>query len=158
MYKFYPLTGLFSPVFFRSSVLACVLSLTAVIAAAQTGLLPRVELLVGPHAVNAEVAATDASRAYGLMHRTSLAPDHGMLFVFDEPGMPCFWMKDTPLPLSIAFIDAAGVIVNIADMRPRSLDEHCPIAPVVYALEVEKGWFKHHRISPGAKVANLPAP
>jgi uncharacterized membrane protein (UPF0127 family) len=94
----------------------------------------------------------------GLMHRTSLAPDHGMLFVFDKPATPCFWMKNTPLPLSIAFIDSAGVVVNIADMRPGSLDEHCPVAPVVYALEMEMGWFKERRIGPGVKVAQLPAP
>jgi len=158
MYKFYPLTGLVSPVFFRSLVLACALSLGAAGAAAQTSLLPRVELLVGPHAVNAEVAATDASRAYGLMHRTSLAPDHGMLFVFEQSGIHCFWMQNTPLPLSIAFIDAAWIIVDIAEMRPQSLDEHCPVAPALYALEMEKGWFKYHRISPGAKVDKLPAP
>ncbi|HUH61147.1 MAG TPA: DUF192 domain-containing protein [Candidimonas sp.] len=158
MYKFYLLTGLASPVFFRLLFLACTVLCVSTIAAAQSMLLPRAQLQVGPHAVNAEIAATDASRAHGLMHRTSLAPDHGMLFVFDKPAITCFWMKDTPLPLSIAFVDATGIIVNIADMQPRSLTEHCPVSPVVYALEMEKGWFKARRIGPGAKLTNLPQP
>lgn len=125
-------------------------------ASAQSLLLPTAQLTIGPHAVDAEVAATESSRSYGLMNRSSLPPDHGMLFVFDEVGMPCFWMKNTPLPLSIAFIDSQGVIVNIADMQPHSLDGHCPTGPIVYALEMQQGWFQQHQVQAGANVDNLP--
>src|SRR5690606_29201319 len=93
---------------------------------AQAMLLPTAQLKIGPHTVQAEIAATEASRSYGLMNRASLPANHGMLFVFDSVSMPCFWMKNTPLPLSIAFLDTNGRIVNIADMQPHSLDTHCP--------------------------------
>ncbi len=156
MYKFYPHTGLARPVFFGIFLMALLLAFGPLPARAQSMLLPTAQLMVGKHAVNAEIAATDESRSYGLMQRQSLPPDHGMLFVFDDAGMPCFWMKNTPLPLSIAFIDAQGVIVNIADMEPLSLDGHCPSGPVVYALEMEQGWFKRHQVQAGARVANLP--
>ncbi len=92
------------------------------------------------------------------MQRQSLPPNHGMLFVFEKIGMPCFWMKNTPLPLSIAFIDAQGIIVNIADMQAHSLDTHCPTGPVIYALEMEQGWFRRHQVKAGASVKNLPKP
>src|SRR3546814_16786033 len=85
---------------------------------AQTMLLPTAQLSIGSHKIQAEVAATDASRANGLMNRASLPENHGMLFVFDGPTTTCFWMKNTPLPLSIAFIDSKGMIVNIADLQP----------------------------------------
>src|SRR3546814_3344166 len=101
-------------------------------------LLPTAQLSIGSHKIQAEVAATDASRANGLMNRASLPENHGMLFVFDGPTTTCFWMKNTPLPLSIAFIDSKGMIVNIADMQPHTLDPHCPKAPVTHALEDRK--------------------
>ncbi|NGM88185.1 DUF192 domain-containing protein [Parapusillimonas sp. SGNA-6] len=157
MHKFYRLTGLSGPVFFPF-LLAATLLLSPVGLRAQSMLLPMVDLKVGPHAVRAEVAATEDSRSYGLMNRASLPADQGMLFVFDEIGQPCFWMKNTPLPLSIAFIDAAGTIVNIADMQPRSLDTHCPAAPILYALEMQQGWFRHHRVEAGTRLQNLPRP
>lgn len=119
-------------------------------------LLPTAQLKIGTHTIQAEVAATDASRSYGLMNRASLPANHGMLFVFDNVGMPCFWMKNTPLPLSIAFMDTSGRIVNIADMQPHSLDTHCPAGPITYALEMEQGWFKHHQVKAGSVVTNLP--
>lgn len=159
MFKFYPLTGLLSPVFFRTLFVSLTFGVIGQLPVqAQGMLLPTAQLMVGTHAVNAEVAATDDSRSFGLMQRQSLPPDHGMLFVFDEVGMPCFWMKNTLLPLSIAFIDAKGVIVNIADMQPHSLDSHCPVGPVIYALEMQQGWFKDHQVKAGAVVANLPGP
>lgn len=158
MYKFYLLTGLLSPVFFRMLFVSLAFVVAGQLPAqAQSMLLPTAQLMVGPHAVNAEIAATENSRSFGLMQRQSLPPDHGMLFVFDDVGTPCFWMKNTPLPLSIAFINAEGVIVNIADMQPHSLDTHCPAGPVIYALEMQQGWFKDHQVQAGAKVANLPA-
>lgn len=121
-------------------------------------LLPTAQLLVDTHTVSAEIARTEESRSLGLMHRASLPANHGMLFVFDEVGMPCFWMKNTPLPLSIAFIDEQGIIVNIADMQPQSLDSHCPAGPVIYALEMQQGWFRQNQIKPGAKIEHLPKP
>lgn len=158
MYKFYPTAGLLSPAFFCALASAAgQLLLTGGLAHAQAMLLPTAQLKIGQHVVHVEVAATDESRSYGLMNRTSLPPDHGMLFVFDSPGTGCFWMKNTPLPLSIAFIDAQGAIVNIARMQPYSLDTHCPAKPVQYALEMEQGWFKDHQIKAGAVVSGLPS-
>lgn len=119
-------------------------------------LLPTTQLKVGPHTVWAEIAATQASRSYGLMNRSSLPEDHGMLFVFDTDEATCFWMKNTPLPLSIAFIDAQGVILNIADMQPHTTDTHCPAAPMRYALEMAQGWFADHGVRAGMKVSSLP--
>jgi uncharacterized membrane protein (UPF0127 family) len=126
------------------------------IAAAQAMLLPTTELSIGPHQINAEVAATDASRSYGLMNRDSLPPNHGMLFVFEHEDIHCFWMKNTPLPLSIAFINAKGQIVNIADMQPRSEAAHCPTGAVLYALEMERGWFAQNSIKAGEIITGLP--
>lgn len=152
MYKFYSYKGLSGPVFF------CIFSVLTTLAAAQPMLLPVTELELGNKKVQAEVAATANSRAYGLMHRQSLLKNHGMLFVFQERAMHCFWMKNTPLPLSIAFIDDDGTILNIADMQPNSLDSHCPAAPARYALEMKQGWFQQHRINAGQTVKYLPEP
>lgn len=113
-------------------------------------------LRVGPHAFQAEVAATPAQRARGLMGRTHLAADAAMLFVFEAPGRHCFWMRDTPLPLTIAFIDAAGRIVAIADMTPRSEAMHCPPSEIRYALEVRQGELQRRGIPPGTAVDGLP--
>ena len=118
--------------------------------------LPHITLRVGERGIVAEVAANDASRARGLMFRERLAPDHGMLFVFPEAIQLCFWMKNTPLPLTVAFIDTQGVIVSLADMRPLSLQPHCAIAPALYALEMEQGWFARHGAGPGTRVHGLP--
>ena len=89
-------------------------------------------------------------RWLGLMFRTSMAPDAGMLFVFPSAEVLTFWMSNTPLPLSVAFLDASGVILNVADMAP--FDEetfHPSDGPALYALEVHQGWFKAHGIRPG---------
>ena len=125
----------------------------------QTGrafLLPTAQLTIGPHEIQVEIAATAQTRAHGLMFRQDLPPDQGMLFVFDETAVQCFWMKNTPLPLSIAFIDPQGVIVNVADMQPHSEQTHCPVAPIRYALEMEQGWFGDHGVVAGASVVGLP--
>ncbi len=158
MHKFYLLTGLSGPVFFRTLIALILTGLALVPAMTRAMLLPTAQLMVDTHSISAEIAATDESRSRGLMQRQSLPPDHGMLFVFQEVGKPCFWMKNTPLRLSIAFIDAQGVIVNIADMQAHSLDSHCPAGPVVYALEMEQGWFRQHQVKAGASVKNLPRP
>lgn len=135
---------------------ALTLALPSNMAVAQPMLLPTTELSIGPQQVNAEVAATDASRSYGLMNRESLPPNHGMLFVFEQEDVHCFWMKNTPLPLSIAFINAKGEILNIADMQPRSETAHCPTGAVLYALEMERGWFDQNKIKAGETITGLP--
>ena len=129
------------------------LFLVAAPAAAQT--LPVTQLSAGMHLIRAEVAADMASRSQGLMHRKSLAPNAGMLFVFDEAAPHCMWMKNTYIPLSVAFIDAQGVIINIADMTPHSEQSHCAARPAVYALEMTQGWFAQRGIKPGAKLGGL---
>jgi len=100
-----------------------------------------INLELNNYAIYAEIAADDETRAQGLMFREQLAPDSGMLFVFEQPAMPCFWMKNTPLNLSIAFITDKGIITNIESMQAQQLDTHCPTEPVRYALEMEQGWF-----------------
>lgn len=116
--------------------------------------LPMVTLQAGIHLVKAEVADDERKRAIGLMFRESLAPNHGMLFVFREKAGHCFWMRNTLIPLSIAFLDDDGTIVNIEDMAPRSEDSHCPKRPVRFALEMELGWFAKRGLAAGAKLAS----
>ncbi|MEX0143509.1 hypothetical protein D3C87_843630 [compost metagenome] len=117
------------------------------------------QLSAGMHLIQAEVAATEAQREQGLMYREKMAANAGMVFVFDNPSTQCMWMKNTPLPLSVAFIDASGKIVNIEDMQPHTLDSHCSTktVPVRYALEMHLGWFKQRNIKPGMSIGNLPA-
>jgi uncharacterized protein len=135
--------------------LTLALLLAAAPALAQQSPLPTVELGAGMHLIRAEIAATDATRSLGLMHRTSLAANGGMLFVFDAPGAYCMWMKNTPLPLSVAFIDAAGAIVNIEDMQPHTEQSHCAARPVTYALEMRQGWFAARGIRAGERLRGL---
>jgi uncharacterized membrane protein (UPF0127 family) len=130
------------------------LMLLAAPAFAQT--LPVLELKAGMHLIRAEVAADFASRAQGLMHRKSLAPNGGMLFVFDRAEQ--HWMKNTYIPLSVAFLDEQGTIINIADMQPHSEQSHCATRPAVYALEMTRGWFAERGIKAGAKLAGLAKP
>lgn len=118
--------------------------------------LPTVTLTIGTHKLVAEVVATVEQRATGLMNRFSLKPDHGMLFVFGRPAPQGFWMKNTYIPLSIAFLDADGRILNIEDMRPQSEETHWSKGPALYAVEMKKGWFAERGIGPGAVVAGMP--
>jgi len=118
--------------------------------------LPRIPLEINTRTISVEVAIDDASHARGLMFRETLGRDDGMLFLFATPYQACFWMKNTLLPLTVAFIDAEGVIVNLADMQPQSLDTHCALAPVQYALEMNQGWFKRNDAGPGTRVLGLP--
>jgi uncharacterized membrane protein (UPF0127 family) len=126
--------------------------------AAQTAAqkLPAVRLNVGIHNINAEIARTPDERATGLMFRETMPANDGMLFVFAEPATQCFWMKNTFVPLSTAFLADDGSIVNIADMQPRALDSHCSSKPVRYVLEMNQGWFVKRGIKPGAKVTGGP--
>lgn len=116
------------------------------------------QLSAGMNLIKAEVAATDAQREQGLMFREKMPANAGMVFVFDAPATQCMWMKNTLLPLSVAFIDAEGRIVNIEDMQAQTLDSHCSkkAVPVRYALEMNLGWFKQKNIKPGTVIGNLP--
>jgi uncharacterized membrane protein (UPF0127 family) len=116
------------------------------------------QLAAGMHLIKAEVAADEAAREQGLMFRETMANNAGMVFVFDQPGSQCMWMKNTLLPLSVAFIDAEGKIVNIEDMQPQTLDSHCSLkaVPVKYALEMNLGWFKQKNVKPGTVIGGLP--
>lgn len=112
-------------------------------------------LKVGKHAVRAEVADTPATREHGLMQRTRLCADCGMLFVFPTAAHYGFWMKNTPLPIAVAFIGADGRIINIAEMRPYTLDIHYAQGDALYALEMNGGWFAAHGVNPGDTVENV---
>jgi uncharacterized protein len=111
---------------------------------------------VGTHALKVELAATDAQRERGLMFRKSMPRDAGMLFTFDEPGYHAMWMKNTLIPLSVAFIDDEGRILNVLDMEPQTLDAHAAAGPARYAIETNKGWFAERGIKAGEKVTGLP--
>ena len=117
--------------------------------------LPTVELKIKGHSLRAEVASNDQTRETGLMYRFSLKPDSGMLFVFGSPQPLAFWMKNTYVPLSIAFIDAEGRIVNIEDMAPQTEATHGSRGLALYALEMKKGWFGAKGIGPGDRVEGL---
>ena len=113
------------------------------------------KLSAGGHIINTEVAATLEERDLGLMNRRSLPDNRGMLFVFPEARRHCMWMMHTRIPLSVAFIDDAGRIINIEDMQPDTSDYHCAAKPVRYALEMERGWFKKRGIGAGSRIEGL---
>ena len=133
--------------------LVCVLA--AACAATAHAELPAVQLKAGMHLIRAEVAADNATRMQGLMHRKSLGANAGMLFIFDEAAVHCMWMKNTLIPLSVAFIDESGTIINIADMQPHSERSHCASTPAVFALEMTKGWFAQRGVKAGTKLGGL---
>ena len=121
----------------------------------QQSQLPLLELLAGIHRIEAEVAATPGSRQTGMMQRTIMAPQRGMLFVFPEVAAHCMWMRNTLLPLSVAFLDEKGRIINIEDMQPRSDDSHCAAKPARYALEMNLGWFKSRGLGAGFAIRGI---
>lgn len=144
-----------------AALLALVLALGGATPAlrAQTGPqppLPTTPLGAGLHLIQAEVARSPEQRAIGLMQRRSLPPNGGMLFVFERPGVQCFWMKDTLLPLTIAFLADDGRIVNLADMQPGALESHCSAEPVRLALEMAQGWFAQRGLKPGERLRGAP--
>jgi uncharacterized protein len=118
--------------------------------------LPVAQLNAGMYLIRAEVAADFTSRAQGLMYRKQLPSNAGMLFVFDQPGEQCMWMKNTLIPLSVAFMDDAGTIINIEDMAPQTEDSHCARRPARYALEMNGGWFAARGIKPGTRLGGIP--
>ena len=114
--------------------------------------LPSVNLTAGMHRISAELARTPEQRAIGLMHRKSMPMHAGMLFVFDQPEPLCFWMKNTLIPLAIAFLQDDGTILNIEEMKPQTLDSHCSLRPARYALEMNAGWFAKRGLKPGDRI------
>jgi uncharacterized membrane protein (UPF0127 family) len=118
--------------------------------------LPTTRLTAGIHLITAEVAQDNASRMRGLMFREQLPPNGGMLFVFESKGVQCMWMRNTLIPLSVAFIEDDGTIVNIEEMKPRDeTTQHCSNKPVRYALEMSKGWFAQRGIKAGARIGGI---
>ncbi len=117
--------------------------------------LPRVKLQSGMYLLDVQVAQTPEQRAIGLMNRQSMPEHEGMLFVFERSDTQCFWMKNTFLPLSAAFIDNNGNIVNIEDMKPQSLDAHCSARPVKFVLEMQQGWFKKRGLKGGSHLKGI---
>ena len=118
--------------------------------------LPRVKLSAGMHQIDAQVAQSGEQRATGLMWRKEMPQHEGMLFVFEQPTVQCFWMMNTFLPLSTAFVADDGSVINVADMKPQTTDSHCSAKPVRYVLEMNQGWFAKRGIKPGFKLAGKP--
>ncbi|MFZ9297091.1 MAG: DUF192 domain-containing protein [Hylemonella sp.] len=114
--------------------------------------LPRARLSAGMHQIDAQVASTPEQRAVGLMFRQDMPMHEGMLFVFEQPAQQCFWMRNTPLPLTAAFIADDGTIVNLADMRPQTTDSHCSLRPVRFVLEMNQGWFAKRGLKAGSRL------
>ena len=141
--------------FIASACFACLMALPPLAFSAE---LPQRTLRIGEHELTVEVASTPATRETGLMNRFSLQQDHGMLFVFEAPQPLAFWMKNTYIPLSIAFIDRNGRILNIEDMRPQDETTHGSKGPAVYAIEMKQGWFAAKGIAAGDVVTGLTSP
>lgn len=118
--------------------------------------LPRVTLSAGMHLINAQVAATPQQRAVGLMFRKEMPLNEGMLFVFEQASEQCFWMKNTLLPLTAAFVADDGTIINLADMQPQSLASHCSSKPVRFVLEMNQGWFDKRGLKAGSRLNGPP--
>ena len=117
-----------------------------------------IPLSAGIHLIRAEVAADPHDRAKGLMFRPHLGANQGMVFLFEAPAVQCMWMKNTLIPLSVAFIGDDGRVLNIAEMQPQTETSHCAAKPARYALEMNLGWFAKHGINAGAKITGLPKP
>jgi uncharacterized membrane protein (UPF0127 family) len=118
--------------------------------------LPTTTLGAGILNLKVEVAQTPREHEIGLMHRTSMPANEGMLFVFERAGQQCFWMKNTLIPLSVAFVADDGTVVNVDEMKPETLDSHCSVRQVRFVLEMNTGWFKRHGMKAGDKLAGAP--
>jgi uncharacterized protein len=118
--------------------------------------LPRVKLTAGMFHINAQVAATVDQRQTGLMYRREMPQMEGMLFVFEQATLQCFWMKNTLIPLTAAFVADDGSIVNLADMKPQTTDSHCSAKPVRFVLEMNQGWFYKKGLKAGSKLGGTP--
>lgn len=115
--------------------------------------LPRMPLAAGMHLIDAQVAQTPEQRQIGLMHRREMPVIEGMLFVFEQPATQCFWMKNTLLPLTAAFVADDGRVVNLADMKPQTTDSHCSTEPVRFVLEMNQGWFAKRGVKAGSRLS-----
>ena len=144
--------------FIRHTLFSGLLGLTASLSLAQSinSSLPIIELKTGIYRIQAELASTPQARQVGLMNRTSMPTDSGMLFIFDQKATHCFWMSNTKIPLAIAFLADDGKIVNIEEMQAETLNNHCPKAPIRYALEMNRQWFSQRAIGPGSAIQGLP--
>ena len=152
-----PNSRLFPPL--RAGFCALLLGLSGLAALAQESPqmdLPRVKLTAGMHQIDAQVAATPMQQQVGLMWRKEMPQHEGMLFIFEQATRQCFWMKNTLLPLTAAFVDDDGTIVNLADMKPQTTDPHCSAKPVRYVLEMNQGWFAKKGIKAGARLGGQP--
>jgi uncharacterized membrane protein (UPF0127 family) len=118
--------------------------------------LPRIKLGAGMYQIEAQLARTSDQRTIGLMYRKEMPQYEGMLFVFEQPSGLCFWMKNTLIPLTAAFIADDGSIVNLADMKPQTTDSHCALRPVRYVLEMNQGWFAKRGLKAGTKLTGAP--
>jgi hypothetical protein len=139
----------------RQCFVAWALALLALDGWAQQGPqlnLPRTQLQAGMHVLDVQLAQTPEQRQIGLMWRKEMPQHEGMLFVFEQPATQCFWMRNTLIPLSAAFLADDGTIVNIADMKPLSDDSHCSENPVRYVLEMNLGWFAKRQLKAGYKL------
>ncbi|PUE28236.1 hypothetical protein B9Z39_05585 [Limnohabitans sp. JirII-29] len=118
--------------------------------------LPRIKLQAGMYQIDAQVAQTPEQRSIGLMYRAEMPTHEGMLFVFEQPSAQCFWMKNTLLPLTAAFVADDGTIVNLADMKPQTTDAHCSTKPVRFVLEMHQGWFAKKGFKAGTRLGGAP--
>ena len=118
--------------------------------------LPRAKLQAGMHQLDVQLALTPDQRQIGLMYRVDMPQHEGMLFVFEQATQQCFWMKNTLLPLTAAFVADDGTIINLADMQPQSTDSHCSAKPVRFVLEMNQGWFARKSIKAGYKLSGKP--
>ena len=142
-----------------TSVLTILLVTTAGMANAddspQTNL-QRITLTAGIHQIDTQLAVTPNQQAVGLMYRNDMPMNEGMLFVFEQASVQCFWMKNTRLPLTAAFVADDGTIVNLENMKPQTTESHCSTQPVRYVLEMNQGWFARKGIKPGSKLSGRP--
>lgn len=136
----------------------CWLSLIGVAQAQVTAQLnlPRIKLSAGMHLMDVQLAMTPDQRSTGLMFRHEMPQNEGMLFIFEQPSPQCFWMKNTLLPLTAAFVADDGTITNLADMKPQTTNTHCSVKPVRFVLEMNQGWFAKRGIKAGFKLGGKP--
>jgi uncharacterized membrane protein (UPF0127 family) len=137
----------------KKLLFAGLLLVGALLAHAQS--MPVMELTAGFHRIEAEVASTPQTRAQGLMYRREMPQQHGMLFVFTQDAPHCMWMKNTLLPLAVAFLDTSGHILNVEEMKPQSEDNHCAARPARYALEMNTGWFAQRGLKRGDQIGGI---
>jgi uncharacterized membrane protein (UPF0127 family) len=131
------------------------LALTATAQDTPQTTLPRIKLQAGMYQIDTQVAQTEAQRQIGLMFRQEMPQHEGMLFVFEQPATQCFWMKNTLLPLTAAFVADDGTIVNLVDMKPQTTDSHCSAKPVRFVLEMNQGWFAKKGFKAGSRLSGV---